>query len=176
MRALPAAAGPTPRRWAGKCSTPPLRDPNTVLAEIAGTEAPDAYLRSLQPPHAQFARLRAALHAARDGDDAGKLTTDAKRIIINMERWRWMPDVLGRVYVWSNTPAFMLYVVKDGATIYTDKTQVGTIGYATPVLSADMTTVVFNPEWVAPPTVLRQDLAPALRKKNYRSSRNRAFW
>jgi len=147
--------------------TPPLRDPKAVLAEIAATEAPAAYLRSLQPQHEQFTRLRRALLATRDGDDAGKLTTDAKRIIINMERWRWMPDALGRVYVWSNTPAFMLYVVKDGETIYADKTQVGTIGYATPVLSADMTTVVFNPEWIAPPTVLRENLAPALRKKNY---------
>jgi murein L,D-transpeptidase YcbB/YkuD len=157
-----------PTNLGGKVfQTPPLREPKTVLAEIASSDAPDAYLRSLQPRHAQFARLRAALLAARDGDDAGKPTTDTKRIILNMERWRWMPEDLGRVYVWSNTPAFMLYVVKDGETIYADKTQVGTIGYATPVLSADMTTVVFNPEWIAPPTVLRQNLAPALRKKNY---------
>ena len=147
--------------------TPPLRDPKVVLAESAAAEAPDAYLRSLQPQHEQFARLRRALLVARDYDDAGKLSTDAKRIIVNMERWRWMPDNLGRIYVWSNTPAFMLYVVKDGETIYADKTQVGTIGYATPVLSADMTRVVFNPEWIAPPTVLRENLAPALRKKNY---------
>ena len=146
---------------------PPLRDPKAVLAEIAAAETPDAYLRSLQPRHGQFARLRRALLATRDGDAPGKFTTDAKRIIMNMERWRWMPEALGRVYVWSNTPQFMLYVVKDGETIYADKTQVGTIGYATPVLSADMTTVVFNPDWIAPPTVLRENLAPALRKKNY---------
>ena len=94
---------------------------------------------------------------------------------MNMERWRWMPEDLGHVYVWSNTPAFMLYVVKDGETIYADKTQVGTIGYATPVLSADMTTVVFNPEWIAPPTVLKQNLAPALRRKNYAVLKKYAF-
>ncbi len=160
-RSNPAALG-------GKVfQTPPVRDPNTVLTEIAAAEAPGAYLRSLQPQHAQFARLRRALLVSRDGDAAGKLSTEAKRIIMNMERWRWMPENLSRVYVWSNTPAFMLYVVKDGETIYADKTQVGTIGYATPVLSADMTTVVFNPEWIAPPTVLRENLAPALRKKDY---------
>jgi murein L,D-transpeptidase YcbB/YkuD len=154
---------------------PPLRAPKTVLAEIAASDAPDAYLRSLHPQHAQFARLRRALFAARDGDAVGKLTTNVKRIIMNMERWRWMPEALGRVYVWSNTPAFMLYVVKDGGTIYTDKTQVGTIGYATPVLSAHMTTVVFNPEWIAPPTVLRENLAPALRGKNYAILRKKGF-
>jgi len=171
-----ARGGRTEPTAVGKVyQTPQLRDPSTVLAEIAGADAPDAYLRSLQPRHAQFARLRKALRAARGDGADGKLTTDAKRIIMNMERWRWMPEDLGHVYVWSNTPAFMLYVVKDGETIYADKTQVGTIGYATPVLSADMTTVVFNPEWIAPPTVLKQNLAPALRRKNYAVLKKYAF-
>ena len=45
-----------------------------------------------------------------------------------MERLaHWMPEDLGGVYVWNNSPAFMLYVVKDGKTIYADKTLVGTI-------------------------------------------------
>src|SRR5262245_56195577 len=46
---------------------PPLRDPNSVLAEIAAAEAPDAYLRSLHPKHEQFQRLREALLKARGG-------------------------------------------------------------------------------------------------------------
>lgn len=168
-RSDPAALG-------GKVfQTPSVRDPKIVLAEITGAETPDAYLRLLHPQHTQFARLRQTLLAARDGDAAGGSSTDVKRIIMNMERWRWMPEDLGPVYVWSNTPAFMLYVVKEGETIYTDKTQVGTIGYATPVLSADMTTVVFNPEWIAPPTVLRENLAPALRKKNYAILEKKGF-
>ncbi|MGH6734766.1 MAG: L,D-transpeptidase family protein [Methyloceanibacter sp.] len=61
----------------------------------------------------------------------------------------------------------MLYLVKDGKTIFTDKTLVGTIGYATPVFSADMKTIVFNPDWVAPPSVLEDKLLPALRRKHY---------
>ena len=39
---------------------PPLRDPETVIAEIGMTSAPDAYLRSLHPSHEQFVRLREA--------------------------------------------------------------------------------------------------------------------
>src|SRR6185436_18675897 len=42
---------------------------------------------------------------------------EIKRIIINMERWRWLPEDPGSVYVWNNSPEFMLYVVKDGKTI-----------------------------------------------------------
>ncbi|MGC2409265.1 MAG: L,D-transpeptidase family protein [Methyloceanibacter sp.] len=161
-----------PSELSGKWDqAPPLRDPKTVLTEIEATDAPDVYLQSLHPKHEQFVRLRLALLKARGKDEEGaKLTgneRDIRRLIINMERWRWMPEDLGALYVLSNTPEFMLYVVKDGKTIYADKTQVGTIGYATPVFSADMTTIVFNPEWIAPPTVLVENLLPPLRRKNY---------
>ena len=150
---------------------PALRDPKTVLTEIAAAEAPDAYLQSLHPKHEQFMRLRQALISARDkGEEGGKPAgdeRDTRRIVINMERWRWMPEDLGSLYVWNNSPEFMLYVVKDGKTIYADKTLVGTIGYATPVFSADMKTIVFNPDWIAPETVVTENLLPPLREGSY---------
>jgi L,D-transpeptidase YcbB len=159
--------------------TPLLRDPRVVLTEIAAAAAPDVYLQSLHPKHEQFVRLRQALLKARAEAKAGAepaaSETDTRRIILNMERWRWMPEDLGALYVWSNTPEFMLYVVKDGKTIYADKTQVGTIGNATPVFSDEMETIVFNPEWIAPTTVLVADLLPRLRKKNYAVLKKHGF-
>jgi L,D-transpeptidase YcbB len=157
---------------------PALREPKTVLGEIAASEAPDAYLRSLHPKHVQFVRLRKALLKMRG--DAGasvkpSTVADIRRLIVNMERWRWMPEDLGRLHVWSNTPEFMLYVVKDGNAIFADKTQVGTSNDPTPVLSANMTTIVFNPEWIAPRSVLAKDLLPRLRKKNYTILNKYAF-
>jgi L,D-transpeptidase YcbB len=150
---------------------PPLRDPKTVMTEIEAADAPDAYLQSLHPKHEQFTRLRQALLAARgkseDAAKPGANERDIKRIVINMERWRWMPEDLGALYVWNNSPEFMLYVVKDGKPIYADKTLVGTLNYATPVFSADLKTIVFNPDWIAPPTVLVEDLLPHLRAGNY---------
>ena len=102
----------------------------------------------------------------RGGEAAGS-PADIRRLIINMERWRWMPEELGPLYVWGNTPEFMLYVIKNGKAIFADKTQVGTSNDPTPVFSADMTTIVFNPEWIAPSSVLVKSLLPRLRKKNY---------
>jgi murein L,D-transpeptidase YcbB/YkuD len=151
--------------------TPPVRDPKTVLTEIAAADAPDVTLQSLHPKHDQFERLRQALLKARGtGEDGGKPTgseRDIKRLIVNMERWRWMPEDLGALYVWNNSPEFMLYVVKDGKTIFADKTLVGTSAYATPVFTADMKTIVFNPDWVAPPTVVTENLLPPLREGSY---------
>src|SRR5262245_5251376 len=151
---------------------PPLREPKAVLAEIAAAEAPDAYLRSLHPKHEQFQRLREALLKARgggreEGEKPAADGKDIKRIFINMERWRWMPEELGSTYVLQNSAAFMLYVVKDNKTIYADKTLVGTIGYATPIFTSPMTTIVFNPDWNAPETVVKENILPALQSKKF---------
>jgi L,D-transpeptidase YcbB len=176
---------------------PPLRDPSSVLAEIAAAETPDTYLVSLQPKHEEFQRLRAALLKAR-GQDSGTAAPlepeanaaevgekkdeaaadeskpakpasekDIKRILLNMERWRWLPENLGDVYVWNNSPEFMVYVVKNGKPIYADKILVGTPRYATPVFSDEMETIVFNPDWIAPPTVVKENVLPHLRAGNY---------
>jgi L,D-transpeptidase YcbB len=149
---------------------PPVRNPATVLTEIEAADAPDDYLRSLQPKHEQFERLRQALLAARgksEGEAKNGDDKEIKRLIINMERWRWLPEDLGSVYVWNNAPEFMLYVVKDGKRVYADKTLVGTSNYATPVFTADMKTIVFNPDWVAPETVVTENLLPHLSEGNY---------
>ena len=57
----------------------------------------------------------------------------------------------------------MLYVVKDGKVIHSDKIVVGLLRYATPVFSADLQSIVFNPEWTVPPTIVRENLLPNLR-------------
>ena len=154
--------------------TPPLRDPKLVLSEIEAATAPGEYLQSLQPKHEGFQHLRQALLKARgdsgdngDGAKPAASDKDIKRLIINMERWRWMPEDLGNIYVWNNSAAFMLYVVKDNKTIYADKTLVGTISYATPVFTADMKTIVFNPDWNAPETVVKENIIPPLQQRNY---------
>jgi murein L,D-transpeptidase YcbB/YkuD len=144
---------------------PPIRDPKIVLGEISVLSTPDAYLQSLHPKHEQFQNLRKALVKARGGGGASKPASerDIQQIVINMERWRWMPEDLGKVYVQDNVPEYMLYVVKDGKTIHADKIVVGLLRYATPVFSADLKSIVFNPEWTVPPTIVRENLLPNLR-------------
>jgi murein L,D-transpeptidase YcbB/YkuD len=145
---------------------PHLLDPKTVLTEIAASPAPDAYLRSLHPRQEQFERLRQALLKARAESEAhGKKPAnerDIQLLIINMERWRWMPVELGSYYVWDNIPEFVARVVKHGKTVYMEKTIVGQPKYPTPIFSAEMRSIVFNPEWTVPETIIREDLKPAL--------------
>jgi len=143
-----------------------LRKPTTVLTEIAASAAPDAYLRSLQPKQEQFERLHQALVKARaNGKAHGRLGSDPviQRLVINMERWRWMPPELGSYYVWDNIPAFTARVMKNGKSIYVEKVVVGQLKYATPIFSAHMRSIAFNPEWIVPETIKLEDLQPSLR-------------
>jgi murein L,D-transpeptidase YcbB/YkuD len=155
--------------------TPTLRDPKTVVTEIAAADAPDAYLRSLHPKDEQFQLLHQALVKARAESEAGAKPANTQKIIVNMERWRWMPENLSSLYVWLNIPSYIVHVVKDGKTIYTDKIVVGELKYATPVFSADLKSIVFNPEWTVPPTIVRENLLPNLRGGGGLFSRNTAI-
>ena len=146
---------------------PNLRSPKTVLTEIAASTAPDVYLRSLQPKQEQFERLHQALVKARANLKARgrKAGSDPiiQRLVINMERWRWMPPELGSYYVWDNIPAFTARVMKNGKSIYVEKVVVGQLKYATPIFSAHMRSIAFNPEWIVPETIKLEDLQPGLR-------------
>lgn len=147
---------------------PDLADPKTVLTELAGSASPGAYLTSLHPKHEQFEGLRQALIKAVAASKAKgrKPGSDGaiQRLIVNMERWRWMPPDLGSYYVWNNIPAFSTRVVKGGKSIYVEKTIVGQVKYATPIFSADMRSIVFNPDWTVPETIKLEDLQPRLRQ------------
>ena len=142
---------------------PTFRDPKLVLAEIAEASRPGTYLQSLHPKHEQFQRLRQSLLKARAESEAGAKPRNLQKILINMERWRWMPEDLGALHVHLNIPEFMVYIVKNGKTIRSEKIVVGKLVYSTPIFSADLKTIVFNPEWTVPPTIVREDLLPRLR-------------
>jgi len=144
---------------------PDLRDPKTVLNDIGAAAAPDAYLRALHPKHVQFERLRQALLKARATGKKGVSGSDFQRIVINMERWRWMPADLGAYHVQDNIPEFIGRVVKNGKPVYATKVVVGLPKYATPIFSADMRSIVFNPSWTVPETIVLEDLQPALKGK-----------
>ena len=146
---------------------PNLLDPKAVLGETSASPAPGHYLASLQPKHDQFERLRQTyLKAVANARARGRRPASdptVQRLIVNMERWRWMPPDLGSYYVWNNIPAFTTRVVKGGKSIYVGKTIVGQLKYATPIFSADMRSIVFNPEWIVPETIKTEDLQPRLR-------------
>ncbi|MFN3744666.1 MAG: murein L,D-transpeptidase [Hyphomicrobiaceae bacterium] len=85
-----------------------------------------------------------------------------KQYIVNLERWRWMPEQLGATHIWNNLPEYTTRVVRNGSVIHQERIIVGKPTNQTPVFSEEMRFVVFHPDWGVPGTIKVQDLLPAL--------------
>ena len=134
---------------------PQLLDPEVVFAALAAADAPDAYLRGVHPKQPQFEKLRQAYLANR-----GKPL--AKKLLANMEEWRWMPDDLGAVHILANVPEFMVYLYKDDKVIHTERIVVGETGKQTTIFSRNLKTIVFKPMWRVPESIKVRELQPNL--------------
>ena len=84
------------------------------------------------------------------------------QILINMERWRWMPDDLGDRYVLVNLAGFELDVVEAGSTVLDMRVVVGRTYRRTPIFSGRMTYLEFNPYWTVTPNIAKRDILPKI--------------
>lgn len=87
-----------------------------------------------------------------------------EQLVINMERWRWLPQELGRRHILVNIANFELDVVQDGRSALNLRAIVGRPYRRTPVFSATMTYLVFSPSWNIPHSLAVQDKLPDVRK------------
>ena len=92
-------------------------------------------------------------------------TASIKSVLLNMERWRWLPRDLGGFYVTANIPEYTLRVVKEDETIHSTKIIVGKTNTQTPVFSNEMQTVVFGPYWHVPNSIKVEEIRPYLRQE-----------
>jgi len=95
------------------------------------------------------------------------------QIIANLERWRWYPNELSENYFIINIPDYSLNVVENQDTTLVRNVVVGTSKRRTPIITSFLKTVVFNPTWTVPPTILKEDVVPAMkRNRNYLAKKN----
>jgi murein L,D-transpeptidase YcbB/YkuD len=87
-----------------------------------------------------------------------------RQIELNMERWRWLPRDFGRRHILVNIANFELDVVEDGQTVMTMHIIVGKPYQHTPIFSADMTYLVFNPSWYVPLSIAKKEVLPSILK------------
>ncbi|QHL86254.1 L,D-transpeptidase family protein [Nibribacter ruber] len=83
------------------------------------------------------------------------------QIIINMERWRWVPKRFEDKYVFVNIPEYVLHVMEKDKEIMNMKVVVGKEMNATPVFSDKLEYIVFYPYWNITPDILAEEIAPA---------------
>lgn len=82
----------------------------------------------------------------------------------NLERWRWLPDDLGRRHIRVNIADFSLEARADGVVERRHDVIVGRLYRRTPVFSASMSYVVVNPWWETPHSLAVRDKLPAFQR------------
>ncbi|MCQ3828795.1 L,D-transpeptidase family protein [Microbulbifer elongatus] len=99
----------------------------------------------------------------------------ADTLEINAERWEKLPTNPGERYILVNVPDYQLQLIEGQQVVLSMKTVVGKSSKRTPDLTTKVVSVVFNPTWTVPRSILLTDLLPkarnfpeAMHKRGYR--------
>lgn len=84
------------------------------------------------------------------------------QIMLNMERWRWIPKKFEPNYLLVNIPEYTLHVVEEGKEAFNMPVIVGKTLNATPVFSDKMEFVVLAPYWNVPYSIIDKELRSKL--------------
>jgi murein L,D-transpeptidase YcbB/YkuD len=127
-----------------------------------------------------------ATHGLPVDGSVGKLTLAAlnvspalrvRQIRWNLERWHSLPriDMASRIEV--NVAAAQAVLFVNGEPVRVMRTIVGSAIHPTPVLRARMGSVLLNPPWVVPASIIKNEIQPMLKKNpNYLDRFGFAYW
>lgn len=94
-----------------------------------------------------------------------------RNVMINLERWKWIPPDPGSNFIAVNIPEFMLHVFEHGKEVWDMRVIVGKNVSQTTIFSGDIKYVVFAPYWNVPRSIAVQTILPGLKRdKNYLSA------
>ncbi|WP_299757116.1 L,D-transpeptidase family protein [uncultured Pontibacter sp.] len=100
-----------------------------------------------------------------------------EQIMINMERWRWIPKRmvpknLDQKYIWVNIPEYKLYIYEDPNNdpeaeraykeVMSMRVVVGKTMNATPIFSEKLEYVVLAPYWNVPNSIVAKEIKPKM--------------
>jgi len=151
----------------GGRTTPSISEPDIVIARkkldtvaLLGSMDKNGVapvLDRLRPDHAQYQLLRKALAGTKDA----KLR---RKIIVNMDRWRWLPRDLGERHVLVNAAGFVMYTYDGGRMVDRRRVIVGKSYHKTPMFSDNIRLVEFNPTWTVSRNIAGNEMLPKLRQ------------
>jgi murein L,D-transpeptidase YcbB/YkuD len=148
-----------------------LRDRLAVTGELVGLieQSSDLFDTSLRTALIRFQRRHGLVE---DGVLGAKTLEElnvsaeerVRQIEVNLERLRWLPKSLGKRHLIINIPDLQLTVFENEQPVMWMPVIVGKSYRKTPVFSARMTYLEFSPYWHVPPTILKEDKLPKIKK------------
>jgi len=166
--------GPTLRAGDRDPRVPVLRQRLEITGDLAPGSAalePDLYGEAV----ADGVRRFQARHALDADGILGARTVAAMNVPVavridqlrmSLERARWvLDDTAGEVVV-VNVAGYEVFAARDGKAFWWRRAVVGRATRKTPIFKGSMTYLEINPTWTVPPTILREDVLPKLRRNS----------
>jgi murein L,D-transpeptidase YcbB/YkuD len=97
-----------------------------------------------------------------------------RTIAVNMERCRWISSSnTSTEFIAVNIPSFRLHYYRNGKVELVSRVVVGKEMHKTAVFSGDISYIAFSPYWNVPPSILENEIKPAVsRNANYLEQHN----
>lgn len=175
-------AGDWPKVAAGPTLKPGARTPRVPSLRARLAAAGEAVLEARDKTHYDDALVEAvkrfqAAHGLQADGVLGAQTLEAlnaspvqrvAQVRANLERLRWVASDLQGDRLLVDIVGYHADLVLDGRSVWASRVIVGKPKRRTPSLLDSVTQLVFNPKWVVPPTILREDVIPgAARNPSY---------
>jgi murein L,D-transpeptidase YcbB/YkuD len=84
----------------------------------------------------------------------------ARKIELNLERWRWLPEDLGRRHLWVDITDGRLKMQEYDSLRLNMRVMIGRVDDPTPAFSDTMYYLVMNPYWEIPASIVMKKLYP----------------
>lgn len=136
-----------------------------LLFDEALEESLKAFQRThgLEPDGAVGARTLEALRVP--------VEARIQQLLVNLERWRWLPTDLGERHVLVNLPGYELVAVERDQPKLRMRVIIGLEDWSTPVFSEQMEFLVLNPAWYVPRRIATEEVLPLLQTNPRGASR-----
>jgi len=91
-----------------------------------------------------------------------------EKMMINLERLRWLSDTMPNEFILVNIPDFKMYVFDSSKLKWSSDVVVGKTIHQTNIFTGNLKHIVFSPYWVVPVSIANKELLPRLKKdRNY---------
>jgi len=91
-----------------------------------------------------------------------------KKVLLNLDRIKRLPDQPDDRYIMVNIPNFRLYYIENGKEKLSMRVIVGDEKHHTPIFSNKISFIVLNPYWIIPDSIVQKEMIPKMLKNpNY---------
>jgi len=96
-----------------------------------------------------------------------------QQMLINLERMKWTPSIPETKFILVNIPEYRLHVFEANKEVLNMGIVVGKAANKTVIFSNELKNIVFSPYWNIPPSIVRTEILPEMRKnRNYLAHKN----